>query len=73
MKTKWIASLGMTTMLVGSVLAGCSGSDEKASSNGGENGQKVEIVFAGWGGNPTEQKLLNQTIPDFERSIQISM
>ena len=30
------------------------------------NGQ-VEIVLAGWGGNPTETKLLNQTIQDFEK------
>ena len=65
-KMKWMASLGMTTMLMGSVLAGCSGSDEKASSNGGENGEKVEITLAGWGGNPSEQKLLKQTLADFE-------
>ncbi|WGG46793.1 ABC transporter substrate-binding protein [Rossellomorea sp. DA94] len=65
-KMKWMASLGMTTMLVGSVLAGCSGSDEKASSDGGENGEKVEITLAGWGGNPSEQKLLKQTLADFE-------
>ncbi|WP_226672547.1 ABC transporter substrate-binding protein [Rossellomorea aquimaris] len=65
-KTKWMASLGITTMLVGSVLAGCSGSDEKASSNSGDNGEKVEITLAGWGGNPSEQKLLKQTLEDFE-------
>ncbi|PFA63180.1 ABC transporter substrate-binding protein [Bacillus sp. AFS015802] len=63
-KTKWMASLGITTMLVGTVLAGCSGSDEKTSSNGGD--EKVEITLAGWGGNPSEQKLLTQTIADFE-------
>ncbi|MGM0753846.1 MAG: ABC transporter substrate-binding protein [Bacillota bacterium] len=64
-KKKWIASLGITTMLVGTVLAGCSGSDEKTSSKGAD-GEKVEITLAGWGGNPSEQKLLTQTIADFE-------
>ncbi|BCB02638.1 ABC transporter substrate-binding protein [Bacillus sp. KH172YL63] len=65
-KKKWMASLGITTMLVGTVLAGCGGSDEKASSGDGGNDEKVEVTLAGWGGNPSEQKLLKQTLADFE-------
>lgn len=70
MKKKWLAGLGMTTMLVGSLLAGCSGSDETNSEgSGGTEGEKVEVTLAGWGGNPSEQKLLKQTIADFEEKF----
>ncbi len=50
-------------MLFASALTGCS-SDE--TSNEGKDGEKVEVTLAGWGGNPTEEKLLKQTIEDFE-------
>ncbi|PLR76465.1 ABC transporter substrate-binding protein [Bacillus sp. V3-13] len=66
---KWMASLGITSMLAASILAGCSGSDDtsKSGSNGESgSGEKVEVTLAGWGGNPTEEKLLKQTISDFE-------
>ncbi|MGY6213197.1 ABC transporter substrate-binding protein [Cytobacillus firmus] len=70
MKKKWLAGLGMTTMLVGSLLAGCSGSDETNSEgSGGSEGEKVEVTLAGWGGNPSEQKLLKQTIANFEEKF----
>ncbi|NUH83674.1 ABC transporter substrate-binding protein [Bacillus firmus] len=70
MKKKWLAGLGMTTMLMGSLLAGCSGSDETNSEgSGGSGGEKVEITLAGWGGNPSEQKLLKQTLADFEEKF----
>ncbi|WP_175989479.1 ABC transporter substrate-binding protein [Bacillus sp. Marseille-Q1617] len=65
MKRKWMAGLGVTTMLMGSLLAGCGGKDE-ASSDGSSEGEKVEVTLAGWGGNPSEQKLLKQTLADFE-------
>jgi multiple sugar transport system substrate-binding protein len=65
MKRKWMAGLGITTMLMGSLLAGCGGKDE-ASSDGSSDGEKVEVTLAGWGGNPSEQKLLKQTLADFE-------
>ncbi|WP_368297624.1 ABC transporter substrate-binding protein [Cytobacillus firmus] len=70
MTKKWLAGLGIATMLVGSLLAGCSGSDETNSEgSGGSEGEKVEVTLAGWGGNPSEQKLLKQTIADFEEKF----
>jgi multiple sugar transport system substrate-binding protein len=64
---KWLATIGVTSMLFGSVLAGCSGGEKKVETNAsGNSGEKVEITLAGWGGNPTEQKLLQQTLDDFE-------
>ncbi|WP_421382228.1 ABC transporter substrate-binding protein [Bacillus salacetis] len=70
MKKKWLAGLGITTMLVGSVLGGCSNSDntDNSSSGGEGDGEKVQVTLAGWGGNPSEQKLLEQTLEDFESS-----
>lgn len=65
---KWLAMLGITSMLFGSILAGCS-SGENAGENDNSNadsGEKVEVTLAGWGGNPTEEKLLKQTLKDFE-------
>lgn len=66
-KKQWFA-LGMTTMLFGSVLAGC-GSEEKTAKNEGSNQkeEQVEVTLAGWGGNPMEQKLLKQTLDEFEK------
>ncbi|MBW7643106.1 ABC transporter substrate-binding protein [Geobacillus thermoleovorans] len=67
-KTKWMAALGITTMLFGSLLAGCGGGEKSEKANGGsKQGEKVEVTLAGWGGNPTEQKLLKQTLDDFEK------
>lgn len=59
---KWILALSLVLAVAGAALTGCSNVQEVS----GENGQ-VEIVLAGWGGNPTETKLLNQTIQDFEK------
>lgn len=67
-KTKWMAALGITTMLFGSLLAGCGGGEKSEKANGGsKQGEKVEVTLAGWGGNPSEQKLLRQTLDDFEK------
>jgi multiple sugar transport system substrate-binding protein len=60
---KWLAGFGVASMLFTGALAGCS-SDE--TSKEGADGEKVEVTLAGWGGNPTEEKLLKQTIEDFE-------
>ncbi|WP_261130110.1 ABC transporter substrate-binding protein [Bacillus sp. Marseille-Q3570] len=57
---KWISVIGLTTLLLFFLLAGCS----KDSTSGGG---KTEIVLSGWGGNPVEQKLLNEVIADFEK------
>lgn len=71
-KTKWMAALGITTMLFGSLLAGCGGGEKSEKANGGsKQGEKVEVTLAGWGGNPTEQKLLKQTLDDFEKNTLI--
>jgi multiple sugar transport system substrate-binding protein len=65
---KWLAAAGMTSMLLGGVLAGCSGGEETVKKDTKKNAgeEKVEVTLAGWGGNPTEQKLLQQTLDDFE-------
>ncbi|MGZ0084967.1 ABC transporter substrate-binding protein [Caldibacillus thermoamylovorans] len=65
---KWLATVGATSVLFGSLLAGCSGGEKTEQTNGGGKAEeKVEVTLAGWGGNPTEQKLLKQTLDDFEK------
>ncbi|GAJ38914.1 ABC transporter substrate-binding protein [Saccharococcus caldoxylosilyticus] len=66
---KWLTALGITSVLMGSVLAGCGGGNEKAANQdaSGNSGKKVEVTLAGWGGNPSEQKLLQQTLDEFEK------
>ncbi|MED5053505.1 extracellular solute-binding protein [Anoxybacillus rupiensis] len=70
MKGKKLATIAMTSLLVGSVLSGCSSGNEKAGSGkeSTNNNGKVEVTLAGWGGNPTEQKLLQQTLDEFEKT-----
>lgn len=67
-KKTWFA-IGMSTMLFGSVLAGCGGEEKTAKNeNKGETKEEqVEVTLAGWGGNPMEQKLLKQTLDEFEK------
>ncbi|MGX1192041.1 ABC transporter substrate-binding protein [Metabacillus sp. SLBN-84] len=60
---KWMAGLGIASMLMAGVLSGCS---SDGASKEGADGEKTEVTLAGWGGNPTEEKLLKQTIADFE-------
>jgi len=62
---KWLATVGVSSVLFGSLLAGCSGGEESTGEKK-DGGEKVEITLAGWGGNPSEQKLLQQTLDDFE-------
>ncbi|MEH7238730.1 ABC transporter substrate-binding protein [Bacillus sp. JJ1562] len=67
MKKKLLVSIGITSMLFGSILAGCSNSgDSGGKESGSKDGEKVQVTLAGWGGNPSEQKLLEQTLDDFE-------
>ncbi|MGM0838677.1 MAG: ABC transporter substrate-binding protein [Bacillota bacterium] len=61
---KWLATFGVMSMLFGGVLAGCGGSD--SSSDGEGSGDQVEITLAGWGGNPSETKLLREALDSFE-------
>ncbi|RSK26816.1 ABC transporter substrate-binding protein [Bacillus sp. HMF5848] len=74
---KWLATLGMTSVLFGSVLAGCGGNDTSSGGNTeptteGTNNTAVEepvtVTLAGWGGNESEAKLLKETIAAFEES-----
>lgn len=60
---KRLATLGFTFILVGSLLAGCGSSTSGDTSNGDE---KTVVELSGWGGNPSEKKLLEQTIAEFE-------
>ncbi|MBA2874279.1 ABC transporter substrate-binding protein [Thermaerobacillus caldiproteolyticus] len=67
-RKKWLTMVGITSVLMGSMLAGCGGGDEKTAgedTSGGKD-EKIEVTLAGWGGNPSEQKLLQQTLDEFE-------
>ncbi|MFC3885074.1 ABC transporter substrate-binding protein [Bacillus songklensis] len=59
---KWFKSIIAVTLLSGSLLAGCSQEESSGTAN-----EKTEIVLSGWGGNPAEAKLLEQTLRDFEK------
>ncbi|MGG3739563.1 ABC transporter substrate-binding protein [Aeribacillus pallidus] len=64
MKKKWLATLGLVSLLSGAFFTGCSTSDET-------NGEKlkdepVEITLAGWGASPEESELLKEVLADFE-------
>jgi multiple sugar transport system substrate-binding protein len=66
-KRKWMAALSLSTMLFGSVLAGCSGGEEAGGkSNSGGNKEKVSITLTGWQSNPVEQERLKEVIASFE-------
>lgn len=70
---KWFATLGITSMLIGSALAGCSNGEDtkKPTSDGDDKGKSEEVVevsLAGWGGNQSEQELLQQTLDEFMAS-----
>lgn len=67
-KKKWLAGLGITTMLMGSILTGCSSKDASSESKDKNKGskEKVEITLAGWGASPDETKLLDEVLADFE-------
>jgi multiple sugar transport system substrate-binding protein len=65
MKTRALALLGVTTVLV---VAGCGG----GGSSGGQNvappaEASGSIVLSGWGSSPAETTLLKQVIADFEQ------
>ncbi|WP_059172579.1 ABC transporter substrate-binding protein [Bacillus sp. FJAT-27445] len=67
---KWLSTVGVASVLMAGILAGCSGSKEssgnKDNEGSKESGKPVQVTLAGWGGNPTEEKLLKQVIADFE-------
>ncbi len=66
---KWLSAIGVTSLLLAGVLSGCSSDDASSKEGNGstEDGEKIEVSLAGWGGNPTEEKLLKQTLEDFEK------
>lgn len=61
--SKLFTTLGISSLLVGGVLSGCSNDSNKTSSSN----KKVEITLSGWGSTPEETSLLNQTLADFEK------
>ncbi|MGE8078840.1 ABC transporter substrate-binding protein [Peribacillus loiseleuriae] len=65
LRKKWIATLGISALLVGGVLSGCS-KDTKESTGKVDEGKKVEVTLAGWGSSPEEADLLSQVLKDFE-------
>lgn len=65
---KWFATIGITSLLLGGVLTGCGGGDDKDDAKGGaKDGEQVEITLSGWGSTPEETNLLNETIAEFEK------
>lgn len=60
---KMLATVGVTGMLLGGVLAGCS---SDSSSGSGDDGDKTVVELAGWGASPEEKELLQQTLEAFE-------
>ncbi|MRX73295.1 extracellular solute-binding protein [Bacillus lacus] len=64
---KWFAGIGISVMLLGSSLAGCSSnSGGEGGAGSPQEGEKVQITLAGWGSSPEETKLLDEVIADFE-------
>jgi len=66
---KFLAILGVVSMLSATILSGCSSSEETKNENSsGTSEEPVEITLAGWGGNEQEKKLLQEVLKDFEAS-----
>ncbi|WP_226577836.1 ABC transporter substrate-binding protein [Halobacillus litoralis] len=61
---KMLAAVGVTGMLVGTALAGCS--SDSSGDGGSSDGEQVTVELAGWGSTPEEKELLNQTLQEFE-------
>jgi multiple sugar transport system substrate-binding protein len=64
MKKKWLATLGLVSLLSGAIFTGCSTSDETNSEK--LKDEPVEITLAGWGASPEEAELLKEVLADFE-------
>lgn len=60
---KTLATLGISSMLLGTALVGCS---SDSSGEGGNEGEKTVVELAGWGASPEEERLLKETIASFE-------
>lgn len=66
---KWGKVFGLSAILLGSVLTGCSSgtsSKDEAEQPDNAKSEKVEITLSGWGASPEEQSLLKQTLDEFE-------
>ena len=61
---KTMAAVGVTSMLMGAALVGCS--NESSGEGGSAEGEQVTVELAGWGASPEEEELLQQTIEAFE-------
>ncbi|MBO1005702.1 ABC transporter substrate-binding protein [Pseudogracilibacillus auburnensis] len=68
-KKKWLATLGISALLAGGILAGCSndaGEDKGTDAGTTDETKQVEVTLAGWGSSPEEAELLSQVLADFE-------
>lgn len=68
-KKKWLATLGISALLAGGILAGCSndaGEDKGNDAGTADETKQVEVTLAGWGSSPEEAELLSQVLADFE-------
>ncbi|WP_368505573.1 extracellular solute-binding protein [Alkalihalophilus sp. As8PL] len=67
MMKKWFMTMGISTVLLGSVLAGCGNNGgESTSGENSNDGEVTQITLTGWQSSPQEQKYLDQTIALFE-------
>ncbi|MFQ3546201.1 ABC transporter substrate-binding protein [Halobacillus rhizosphaerae] len=65
---KILAAVGVTGMLMGTALTGCSNDTSGQKDEGGSDGKQVTVELAGWGSTPEEKELLDQTLKEFEDS-----
>jgi multiple sugar transport system substrate-binding protein len=68
---KLLTTLTLASLLLGSALVGCSNEKDTngtVSDTTTDTEEVVEISLAGWGGNQTEQELLQQTLDEFMSS-----
>lgn len=61
---KMLAAVGVTGILMGATLVGCS--NESSGQDGSGDGEQVTVELAGWGASPEEEELLQQTLDAFE-------
>ncbi|MFB4164009.1 ABC transporter substrate-binding protein [Alteribacillus sp. JSM 102045] len=65
-KKSWVKAGFAASIVFGSLLAGCSGDDGTGNTEaGGEDGETT-VTLTGWQSSPTEQRLFEEVLADFE-------
>ncbi|WP_079526151.1 ABC transporter substrate-binding protein [Halobacillus hunanensis] len=63
---KWLVYLGVFSVLLGTVLTGCSNGASSSNDDSGDSSEEVTLQMSGWGSTPIEEELLNETLAAFE-------